>query len=188
MKRSLIILSCGLITSLFLFSCGDSEAQQEREIFQVREVGVLSTSEYTLSKIVKWNDEGEWYKWGDRRILFSVRARVKAGVDLSKIGKNDIKENGNKITITIPKAQIISFDMDPDDIKTEKEDISGLRANFSQKDKNEVLKKGEESIRKDLELLNILKDAQRNAEVFLVDFYKNQGFEEVIVQTKEDKK
>ncbi|MFN5983716.1 MAG: DUF4230 domain-containing protein [Fluviicola sp.] len=188
MKRSLLILSCGIITSLILFACGDSEAQKEREIFEVREVGVLSTTEYTLSKIVKWNDEGEWYKWGDRRILFSVRARVKAGVDLSKIGKGDIKEEGNKITINVPKAQVISFDMDPDDIKTEKEDISGLRAGFSQKDKNAVLKKGEESIRKDLELLNILKDAQRNAEVFLVDFYKNQGFEEVVIQTKEDKK
>jgi Protein of unknown function (DUF4230) len=188
MKRSLIILSCGIITSLLLFACGDSEAQKEREIFEVREVGMLSTTEYTLSKIVKWNDEGEWYKWGDRRILFSVRARVKAGVDLSKIGKDDIKDEGTKITIQLPKAQIVSFDMDPDDIKTELEDVNGFRAGFSQKDKNAVLKKGEESIRKDLELLNILKDAQRNAEVFLVDFYKNQGFEEVIIQTKEIKR
>ncbi len=177
-----------IILSFLFFSCGKSEAQKERELFQIQEIGMLSTTEYTLGKIVKWNDKAEWYKWGDRRILFSVHARVKAGVDLSLIKKNDIKENGNTITIALPKAQIVSFDMNPDDVKTEMTDVSGFRSHFSQKDKNLVLKKGEEAIRKDLELLNILKDAQKNAEIFIVDFYKNQGFEEVIVETKEFKK
>ncbi|MNE45695.1 hypothetical protein D3C80_1399920 [compost metagenome] len=68
-------------------------------------------------------------------------------------------------------------------------EVNGFRSNFSQDDKAKALQKGEESIRKDLKKLNILDEAERNAKTFLVDFYKNQGFEQVIVhETPKDKR
>lgn len=176
------------ITFLIL-SCGGGEEVHETEVYQIRSIGTLSTTEYTLGKIIKWNDKGEWYKFGDRKILLSCKATVKAGVNLNAIKDSDIEVKGKIITIQLPPPEIVSFEMDPDLIRTEMTEVNGFRSNFSQDDKAQALQKGEESIRKDLKKLNILDEAERNAKTFLIDFYKNQGFEQVIVhETPKDKR
>lgn len=176
------------ITFLIL-SCGGGEEVHETEVYQIRSIGTLSTTEYTLGKIIKWNDKGEWYKFGDRKILLSCKATVKAGVNLNAIKDSDIEVKGKTITIQLPPPEIVSFEMDPDLIRTEMTEVNGFRSNFSQDDKAQALQKGEESIRKDLKKLNILDEAERNAKTFLIDFYKNQGFEQVIVhETPKDKR
>lgn len=178
-----------VLLSLLAASCGDKEEVHETEVYQIRSVGTLSTTEYTLGKIIKWNDEGEWYKFGDRKILLSCKATVKAGVNLGAIKDPDIEVKGKTITIQLPPPEIVSFEMNPELIRTEMTEVNGFRSDFSQDDKAKVLQKGEESIRKDLQKLNILDEAERNAKTFLVDFYKNQGFEQVIVhETPKDKR
>jgi hypothetical protein len=184
--KSWLFLS--LIT-LLLASCGDEKEVHETEIYEIRSIGTLSTTEYTLGKIIQWNDEGEWYKYGDRKILLSCKATVKAGVNLNTIKESDIQVDGKKITIQLPPPEIVSFEMDPDLVRTEMTDVNGFRSEFTQVDKSKVLQKGEESIRKDLQKLNILDEAEQNAKIFIVDFYKNLGFEQVIVhETPKDKR
>lgn len=174
---------------LLLASCGDEKEVHETEIYQIRALGMLSTTEYTLGKIIQWNDEGEWYKFGDRKILLSCKATVKAGVNLNSIKDEDIEVKGKKITIQLPPPEIVSFEMNPDLIRTEMVDVNGFRSDFSQVDKSKVLQKGEESIRKDLKKLHILDEAEQNAKIFIIDFYKNLGFEQVIVhETPKDKR
>jgi hypothetical protein len=181
-------LFLSLIT-LLLTSCGEEKEVRETEIYEIRSIGTLSTTEYTLGKVIHWNDEGEWYAYGDRRILLSCKARVKAGVNLNAIKESDIAVDGKKITIQLPPPEIVSFEMDPDLVRTEMTDVNGFRSDFSQVDKSKVLQKGEESIRKDLKKLNILDEAEQNAKIFIVDFYKNLGFEQVIVhETPKDKR
>ena len=168
-----------------LWACGSDDDIKKGEVFEIKKIGTLSTTEYTLGKIVKLNDEGEWYKFGDRKILISCKAKVKAGVNLANISDEDIKIDGKKIEITIPQAQITSFDMDPNSIKTEMTEVSGFRFQFTQEETNKILIKGEKAIKKDMQQLDILNDAQKNAEVFIRDFYKQLGFEEVIIHAKE---
>lgn len=174
---------------MLLASCGSDNDVHETEVYQIRAIGTLSTTEYTLGKIIKWNDEGEWYKFGDRKILISCKATVKAGVNLNAIKESDIEVDGKKITIQLPPPEIVSFEMNPDLIRTEMTDVNGLRSDFSQVDKSKALQKGEESIRKDLRKLHILDEAEQNAKIFIIDFYKNLGFEQVIVhETPKDKR
>ncbi|MDF3027694.1 MAG: hypothetical protein K0S23_2001 [Fluviicola sp.] len=185
MRNSLFLC----LVVLLLASCGDEKEVHETEIYQIRAIGTLSTTEYTLGKIIHWNDEGEWYKFGDRKILMSCKATVKAGVNLNSIREEDIEVKGNKITIQLPPPEIVSFEMDPELVRTEMVDVNGFRSDFSQVDKSKVLKKGEESIRKDLKKLHILDEAEQNAKIFIIDFYKNLGFEQVIVhETPKDKR
>ncbi len=164
-------------------SCGENRSVKETEVFQIREVGTLSTSEYTVGKVIKLTQESDFWslKWGSRRILISCRAKIKAGVDLKEMKESDVVIDGSTIEVTLPKAKVVSFEMDPNHIKTEVVEITGLRANFSQEEKNKILQKGEEAIRRDMKYLNILDDAQKNAKNFVVQFYKQQGFEKVIV-------
>lgn len=185
MKNWLILV----LTGCFLASCGDEKGVHETEVYEIRSIGTLSTTEYTLGKIIKWNDQGEWYTFGDRKILLSCKATVKAGINLNAIKDSDITIKGKQITIKLPPPEIISFEMDPDLIRTEMTEVNGFRSDFSQIDKSKVLQKGEESIRKDLQKLNILDEAEKNAKTFIVDFYKNLGFEQVIVhETPKDKR
>jgi hypothetical protein len=177
------------LVCLLLTSCGEGKEVPENEVYEIRSIGTLSTTEYTLGKIIKWNDEGEWYKFGDRKILLSCKATVKAGVNLTLIKDADIEVDGKRITIQLPPPEIVSFEMNPELIRTEMTDVNGFRSGFSQEDKSKALQKGEESIRKDLRKLTILDEAERNAKTFITDFYKNLGFEQVIVhETPKDKR
>ena len=176
------------IALLSLAACSDEPDVSESQIFEVKNIGMLSTTEYTVGKIVKLSDEGEWWKWGERKILMSCKARIKAGVNMNTIKEEDIKVNGKLIEITLPPAEIVSFEMDPDQIHTEMVDVSGFRADFNQDEKNKIMQLGEKAIRKDMQELNILADAENNAKAFLKDFYTELGFEQVIIHGTKTKK
>ena len=177
MKLQHLFFFCAFL----LTACGDDPAIKEGEVYDIRTIGILSTTEYTVGKVVKLSDEGEWYKWGDRRILMSCKARIKAGIDLSKLKDQDIKADGSRIEITLPAPEIVSFEMDPNQTKTEMTDVSGMRWDFTQVEKNHIMQLGEKAIREDLDQLNILQDAENNAKAFLNDFYSQLGFEEIII-------
>ena len=180
-----------LYTTFFLgllTACSNDSPVKEKEIYEVKNIGMLSTTEYTVGKIVQLSDKGEWYTWGDRKILMSCKARIKAGINMSAIRDGDIVANGKRIEITLPAPEIVSFEMDPDEIRTEMVDVNGFRAPFTQAEKNKIMQLGEQSIRKDMTALNILNDAEKNAKAFLNDFYTELGFEEVIIHgTKQAK-
>ena len=166
---------------LLICSCSENVTVKESEIYEIRNIGTLSTTEYTVGKVVKLSDGGEWYKYGDRKILMSCKARIKAGIDLNEIREEDIKADGTKIEITLPQPKIVSFEMDPRLVKTEMKEVNGFRSDFSQDEKNRIMQLGEKAIRKDLKELRILEDANDNAKQFVREFYGQMGFEEVII-------
>lgn len=172
-----------LILVLLIASCSEEpKALPKADIYEIKNIGLLSTTEYTIGKIVKLNDPGEWYTYGDRKLLISCKAKIKAGVDFKKLKEGDIEVKGTTITITLPPAEITSFVMDPNLARTEMENINGFRESFSQQEKNNFMRQGEKSIRKDIKETKILEDAEQSAKVFLKDFYKQLGFEKVIVK------
>lgn len=175
-----ILLLLGAI--LNLISCSNKEELPTPDVHEIRKIGVLSTTEYTIGKIIKLDDKAEeWYKYGDRKILIHCRAKIKAGIDLDKIEKEDIVVEGDQIEITLPEVEIVSFEMDPKHVRTEVENITGFRDRFTQEEKNKILKQGEKAILKDIEKTGIYKDAQKNTAAFLEDFFKEQGYKEVII-------
>ena len=71
---------------LILVSCGESKPPPNPEVFEIKNIGELATSEYTVGKIVKLDDsDAAWYKPGDRKILINCKAKIKAGIDLNQI-------------------------------------------------------------------------------------------------------
>ena len=175
-----------ILCSITLLSCSEQNSVNNERVYEIRDIGELSTTEYTIGKIIKLNDEAsEWYKYGDRKLLISCQAKVKAGIDLSKINEQDILIDGKSIEITLPLASITSFSMDPQSIRTEMESVNGFRDKFTQTEKNAFLKQGEATILKDLKNTGIIKDANNNAKAFVIDFYKNLGFEKVTVKSKQ---
>ena len=174
MKQKLLFFA---LTALLL--CLTACKQEERDVkYKIRKAE-LGTVEYTVRQIIRNSDE-IWKFFGDRKVLFSVKAKVKAGIDLDKMTDEDVKVKGNSIKLTLPKPEIIALNIKPNDIKLEYSKVSTLRSEYSQKEYDEILRAGEESIRTDEALRNsIIADAETNASEFFEILLRGSGFTDI---------
>ena len=174
MKQKLLFFA---LTALLL--CLTACKQEERDVkYKIRKAE-LGTVEYTVRQIIRNSDE-TWKFFGDRKVLFSVKAKVKAGIDLDKMTDEDVKVKGNSIKLTLPKPEIVALNIKPNDIKLEYSKVSTLRSEYSQKEYDEILRAGEESIRTDEALRNsIITDAETNASEFFEILLRGSGFTDI---------
>lgn len=163
---------------------GDEEVRQEIEsIMTMKELGLV---EYRVRKIIKADDQGEWYKIGDRKILLSCTAYLKAGIDLSKVSAEDIvaDRSTGKVTVTLPHAQLLSLDIPASEIRQEYDQVTLLRWSFSVQERNALLRQGERQIRQSVPSLGILRKAEENAQKFFESVFYPMGFTTVEVNFK----
>lgn len=188
MKKKLMVQILVSICFFALFSCKQdiSYKQMEEQVGKITSLTELGTVEYVVTKIVKANDNATWYKFGDRKILFSCKAILKAGIDLSKLEDSDIKANIEKksISITLPRAELLSVNLKPENIKLIYEKTSITRSSFSNKERDAVLAQGEADILKSVPDMGIFDDAESNAKLFLEAFFKQAGFKDVNIEFK----
>src|SRR3954454_5706293 len=108
-----------LVIPLFvLIACSKKEGDKKPDILTLKEMSDLATVEYTVTKVIKANDNKTWFKVGDRKILMSCEAHIKAGIDMSVINKNSLKINVKNIEVTLPQPKIISINLPAEGIKT----------------------------------------------------------------------
>ena len=159
------------------------EDTTEREIEAISQMRELSLVEYRVRKIVKADDEGEWYKIGDRKILLSCTAYLKAGIDLSGFSAEDVDINrlDGSVTIRVPHAKLLSLDMPASEIREEYDHVTMLRHSFSAEERNALLRQGEKQIRSSVPSLGILEKAEENARRFFESVFTKMGFTSVEV-------
>ena len=142
----------------------------------------LGTVEYTISKIVKVDDKATWYKFGDRKMLFRIRARMKAGVVIENEScyNAQIDEEKSSIVLTLPHAKVLSFDFSPLDAELMYEQVSLTRFDFSNEERNAVLRHAQCDILSD-KSEDIVNDAEANARLYFETMLKEIGFSHVTV-------
>ena len=155
----------------------------QREIEAITAMKQLSLVEYRVSKIVKADDEGAWYKIGDRKILLSCTAYLKAGIDLATCGPDDVDMAGpgTRGPVTIPPATLRSLDMPASEIREEYDHVTMFRESFTAEERNALLRQGETQIRRSVPALGILDKADENARRFFESVFQKMGFETVEV-------
>lgn len=176
-----------LVTSAILFTgCGKSLEDRAKEQFStMTEMAEIGTVEYTISKIIKASDS-KFYTIGDRKILFSCSATMKAGVDMTNFSVDQVKIKDKEITINLPKPRVLSFNMPPEKAKLEYEKVGALRFDFTAEDRNNLLRQGEEDILADAPNLGILEDAEMNARMYFEALLSQVGFEKINVVFNEE--
>ena len=174
-----------LLTIFMVPGCSERvpEDTTQREIEAISQMRELSLVEYRVRKIVKANDEGEWYKIGDRKILLSCTAYLKAGIDLSGFSAEnvDINRLDGSVTVTIPHAKLLSLDMPASEIREEYDHVTMLRQSFTAEERNALLRQGEKQIRSSVPSLGILEKAEENARRFFESVFTKMGFTSVEV-------
>ena len=181
-KSSILItlVSIFCIAPLF-FSCKKKQLDASQTILHIKELGELVTAQYTLSKIVKASDDKTWYKIGERKIIISCEANLKAGVDLQHLTEKNISVKDSSITLQLPPARIFSLSIPPDKIQVRYSDVDLFRDPFSAAEQEQMLRQAEAQIRQLADSLDILKTAEANAVIFLQSLLHQSGFKQVQV-------
>jgi hypothetical protein len=178
-----------LLPTFLLPGCATRESAEEKaakEIEALASVKELGLVEYRVRKIVKANDEGEWYKLGERKILFSCTAYLKAGIDLGTFSLSDVdmdRETGT-VTVTLPHATLLSVNIPASEIRQEYDQVTLLRSSFSAQERNLLLRQGERQIRESVLSLGILEKAEENATLFFTSLFSKMGFSTIEVKFK----
>ena len=172
--------------AMLTVSCGEDTREDlimERAA-TITDMAELGTVEYTISKIIKANDNKAFYTIGDRKILMSCKAVVKAGIDLKDFSKEDVIYNkeANSLTVRLPEPRILSLNLPAEYVKLEYVKVGIFRSNFTAEERNELLTQGEKDIKEELPKLGIIEDARTNARLFIESLYGNAGVENIYVE------
>ena len=177
-----------LLPLVAMISCGPSQDKLlKQRIESLSEMAELGTVEYTVKKIVRSDDPritlGDRIKIGDRKILFSCKAHIKAGIDLKELGPDKIvaKSIRDSVTVKLPKAKVLSFNMPSEEIVEEFVSVTWLRDRFTPQEKLVYLQQGESDIKNDIDNLGILADAETHASIFIKSLLANIGFKDINV-------
>lgn len=172
---------CMLILLLILLGCGKDKTEKKPGVLTLREMSDLATVEYTVTKVIKANDNKTWFKMGNRKILMSCEAQIKAGIDMSAINKNSFKIHDKSVEVSLPQPKIISLSIPPENIKTEYEEIGVLRDKFKTADRDALAAQAERQIRNSVDSLGILNQAKVNTSMFVSNFLKQLGYKNISI-------
>ena len=168
--------------------------QPEENVWQksMRQAAELGTVQYTVQKVVSNNDES-WKIFGDRKILFSFKAVIKAGIDMEKFDPQSVRVSENKrkgtkkISLELPQPKILTYKVRPEDVKLIYSELSLFRTEYTNKERDEIVAKGLWELKTDKELTGmILRDARLNAESFVEMLLRRNGFTNVEITFKEE--
>lgn len=184
MVRTAKILLLSVSLASILSSCArDVEKETMEKVECLAEMTELGTVEYTVKKIISV-DDAVWYKYGDRKLLFSSVAYLKAGIDMSGFKPENVKVDTKNSTIaaTLPKAKLLSFNMPLEEIKQEYSRVSKLRFDFTPEERLDLKQQGEKAIREEISSLGILNEAEKNAEDFFTAVFTQLGYRTITVK------
>lgn len=169
-----------------LAGCQTNSHKKVQEVLSLRELHELVTVEYVVNKIIRASDDKTWYKIGDRKILMTCEATLRAGIDFSGISMSHIQANNKDITLTLPHATLFSVNIKPEDIRVVYEETGTFRSSFSAQERDMLAAQAQEQIQYSADSLGILQTAEANASLFVSNFLRNMGYEKVTVQFKND--
>ena len=192
MKQGCFFKVCVLAAAVLLAaSCAKKEEESQWQQ-RMRQAAELGTVQYTVQKVVSNNDES-WKIFGDRKILFSSKAVIKAGIDMEKFDPQSVRVSENKrkgtkkISLELPQPKILTYNVRPEDVKLLYSEVSLLRTEYTNKERDEIVAKGLWELKTDKELTGmILRDARLNAESFVEMLLRRNGFTNVEITFKEE--
>ncbi len=147
----------------------------------IRDLNRLATVRWTESVPVTRESAGtgmERFLTGERVLLIAV-GEVEAGVDLEKMGADDVRVEGKKVTIRLPEPEVFSTSLDEIETRVYDRDFSLLNLRpddeLVEQARADAVTRVEQAAREN----GILDAAETNAEESIRAFVTSLGFERV---------
>ena len=156
---------------------------QPTVVHQIQQLQRLETVSYTMDKIISGEHDNPYlpkFLAGDR-LLLVVHGEVIGGINLAGLQASDVLINGQKVSIHLPPAEVLSTRIDSVKTRVYSRD-TGL---FSSPDLNlesEVREEAERQLQQAALQDGILKIAAENARGTISGMLKGFGFREVDFQ------
>lgn len=87
---------------------------------EISEIGELATVEYLFTDAAKFTDHKQIKKWNvpltEKSFTLKWDGKIKAGVDVTEV-KIDLDENAHKLIVTVPQAEILSYEVDDESVE-----------------------------------------------------------------------
>ena len=168
-----------LVVCMFFSACGKKEEapKEDLSLTQMKSICELATLKcyyHNVAKITKEKDVLWWDTTAELWIEYS--GIVKLGVDITNL---DMQVDGNQVTITMPKAKVLSCQvdqtsLDKDSYYTNREGLGAEKINAD--DQTEAIKTAQENMLENVESDDsLLQQAQNRAQDLLEQYVKNVG-------------
>ncbi len=191
--KSQIISSLTFIVLLFaLVVSATSCKKNDRALIvgKIQNASDLATTEFVIDKIVFGTKTKRlaFFKINEASFMAYSQAKVKAGIDLSKIRESDIRIEGNKIHIRLPPIEVINFSYPPANF-VEDSLISNPKIFLNKiniRDQEEFFRLAELDIRENLQYMGIVKTTQTHTRQMFNVLLGSLGYKEIYINFEND--
>lgn len=169
------------------YAVADGSTASPTLVSQIQQCSRLYTAEYKVHKIITHSDTMKLHgkamgrdislslPGGKRKVAIPVDATLKAYIDFSSFGEENVIHDGEKIEIILPQPHVMLTSTTIDHAGV-KQYVAALRSSFSDEELASYQKKGRDAIISDIPSLGILDTARRSAAQQLIPIITRMGY------------
>ena len=189
-KKMLLILMVILATISVTFFVTNKFHEQEMYsvsgvLEQVKDISELNTVEMYFNEIIDFKNAKLFNNFQipftEKSFIFTVKSKVKAGVDLSSIDENDIAISGKSLIIKLPDPKITSKEILSYKVYDEKD---GLFNEVTTEDTLKAIELFEKDIEKQALDSGIIEKSKENTKLIIINLFLSYGFESIEIKWK----
>lgn len=175
---ALAIIALGAV--FYLQSSGKLTSSHLISVEKIEKMGKLELVKFKIKDVLQETKERPLFL-PTAKALLVISAEVVAGIDMEKITKDDIVVSGNKVTITLPKPELLSVKINHQESKVYDVKWGG----FSEVQLiDEAYKNAEKKITDDAVTMGYEEMCKQNARVLLAPMFSEMSGKEVEIQFK----
>ena len=152
---------------------------------QVKDISELNTVEMYFNEIIDFKNAKLFNNFQipftEKSFIFTVKSKVKAGVDLSSIDEGDIAISGKSLLIQLPNPTITSKEMLSYKVYDEK---NGLFNEVTTEDTLKALELFEKDMEEQALGSGIIEKSKENTEHIIRNLFLSYGFESIEIEWK----
>ena len=152
---------------------------------QVKDISELNTVEMYFNEIIDFKNAKLFNNFQipftEKSFIFTVKSKVKAGVDLSSIDEGDIAISGKSLLIQLPNPTITSKEILSYKVYDEK---NGLFNEVTTEDTLKALELFEKDMEEQALSSGIIEKSKENTEHIIRNLFLSYGFESIEIEWK----
>ena len=152
---------------------------------QVKDISELNTVEMYFNEIIDFKNAKLFNNFQipftEKSFIFTVKSKVKAGVDLSSIDEGDIAISGKSLLIKLPNPKITSKEILSYKVYDEKD---GLFNEVTTEDTLKALELFEKDMEEQALSSGIIEKSKENTEHIIRNLFLSYGFESIEIEWK----
>lgn len=152
---------------------------------QVKDISELNTVEMYFNEIIDFKNAKLFNNFQipftEKSFIFTVKSKVKAGVDLSSIDEGDIAISGKSLLIQLPNPTITSKEILSYKVYDEK---NGLFNEVTTEDTLKALELFEKDMEEQALSSGIIEKSKENTKLIIRNLFLSYGFESIEIEWK----